>query len=237
MGANGRAEILRHRVGFVPTGRRSLLESRCRRFRHRQGYRPMTRTTVRIFFNFRSPYCYLASHTLFPAAGGVRRGYSVALTGGLGWTLGAGSRQDKSAAHAPGRRALVPAHAGALQSTADLDRSDARRAGGFRRRGCRPVAPLRTARDVARMGGRPGHRPHRGAGRRRHRYRPANQSQSPALSTTSPCSRDSQENWQEASALGVIGVPCFVVGDQVFWGNDRIDFLEEHLTELGLRKR
>ena len=46
-----------------------------------------------------------------------------------------------------------------------------------------------------------------------------------------------QENWQEASALGVIGVPCFVVGDQVFWGNDRIDFLEEHLTELGLRKR
>ena len=25
----------------------------------------MSRTTVRVFFNFRSPYCYLASHTLF----------------------------------------------------------------------------------------------------------------------------------------------------------------------------
>ena len=25
----------------------------------------MSRTTVKIFFNFRSPYCYLASHRLF----------------------------------------------------------------------------------------------------------------------------------------------------------------------------
>ena len=46
-----------------------------------------------------------------------------------------------------------------------------------------------------------------------------------------------QANWQEAEAAGVIGVPSFVVGDQIFWGNDRLDFLEEHLTELGLRKR
>jgi 2-hydroxychromene-2-carboxylate isomerase len=46
-----------------------------------------------------------------------------------------------------------------------------------------------------------------------------------------------QENWQEAETLGVIGVPSFVVGDQIFWGNDRLDFLEEHLAELGLRKR
>ena len=46
-----------------------------------------------------------------------------------------------------------------------------------------------------------------------------------------------QENWREAESLGVIGVPSFVVEDQIFWGNDRVDFLEEHLTELGLRKR
>lgn len=44
-------------------------------------------------------------------------------------------------------------------------------------------------------------------------------------------------HWEEAQALGVIGVPTFVVGDQIFWGNDRLDFLEEHLSELGLRKR
>jgi 2-hydroxychromene-2-carboxylate isomerase len=45
-----------------------------------------------------------------------------------------------------------------------------------------------------------------------------------------------QENWAEAESLGVIGVPSFVVGDQIFWGNDRLDFLEEHLAELGARK-
>ncbi len=45
-----------------------------------------------------------------------------------------------------------------------------------------------------------------------------------------------QENWHEAQSLGVIGVPSFVVGDQIFWGNDRLEFLEEHLAELGCRK-
>jgi 2-hydroxychromene-2-carboxylate isomerase len=45
-----------------------------------------------------------------------------------------------------------------------------------------------------------------------------------------------EANWAEAQSLGVIGVPSFVVGDQVFWGNDRVDFLEEHLEELGLKK-
>lgn len=41
------------------------------------------------------------------------------------------------------------------------------------------------------------------------------------------------EHWQQAQAVGVFGVPSFVVGEEVFWGNDRLDFLAEHLTELG----
>ncbi|RME65117.1 MAG: 2-hydroxychromene-2-carboxylate isomerase [Alphaproteobacteria bacterium] len=36
----------------------------------------------------------------------------------------------------------------------------------------------------------------------------------------------------EAQALGVIGVPSFVIGDQIFWGNDRIDFVKDHLRSL-----
>lgn len=44
------------------------------------------------------------------------------------------------------------------------------------------------------------------------------------------------DNWEEAQGVGVIGVPSFVIGDQVFWGNDRIDFAAEHLHELGLAK-
>jgi 2-hydroxychromene-2-carboxylate isomerase len=43
-------------------------------------------------------------------------------------------------------------------------------------------------------------------------------------------------NWEEAQSLGVIGVPSFVVNDQIFWGNDRIDFVEEYLDELGLKR-
>lgn len=38
-------------------------------------------------------------------------------------------------------------------------------------------------------------------------------------------------NWREAQEIGVIGVPTFVAGDQIFWGNDRLDFLDEHLAE------
>ena len=45
------------------------------------------------------------------------------------------------------------------------------------------------------------------------------------------------DNWKEAQRVGVVGVPSFVVGDQIFWGNDRIDFVAEHLKELGMMKR
>jgi len=44
------------------------------------------------------------------------------------------------------------------------------------------------------------------------------------------------DNWQEAQSKGVIGVPSFTVDDQVFWGNDRIESLKDHLHELRLRK-
>ncbi|MGH8750745.1 MAG: 2-hydroxychromene-2-carboxylate isomerase [Burkholderiales bacterium] len=45
-----------------------------------------------------------------------------------------------------------------------------------------------------------------------------------------------KKNWEEAERVGVIGVPTFVVGDQIFWGNDRIDFVHEHLRELHLAR-
>jgi 2-hydroxychromene-2-carboxylate isomerase len=45
-----------------------------------------------------------------------------------------------------------------------------------------------------------------------------------------------QAIWAEGEQRGVFGVPTFIVNDQIFWGNDRIDFLVEYLTELGLRR-
>lgn len=44
-------------------------------------------------------------------------------------------------------------------------------------------------------------------------------------------------HWVEAQEKGVIGVPTFVIDEQIFWGNDRIDFVLEHLTELRLARR
>ncbi|MEH6503555.1 MAG: DsbA family protein [Cycloclasticus sp.] len=44
------------------------------------------------------------------------------------------------------------------------------------------------------------------------------------------------KNWQEAQSKGVMGVPTFTVDEQIFWGNDRIDSLKDHLHELRLRK-
>ena len=41
-----------------------------------------------------------------------------------------------------------------------------------------------------------------------------------------------EKNHEEASERGAFGVPTFFVGDQIFWGQDRIDFVAEHLDEL-----
>ncbi len=39
------------------------------------------------------------------------------------------------------------------------------------------------------------------------------------------------ENTEAAINTNVFGVPSFVVGDHVFWGQDRLDFLEEALLQ------
>ncbi len=44
-------------------------------------------------------------------------------------------------------------------------------------------------------------------------------------------------NAAEAAEDGAIGVPSFIIGDQIFWGQDRIDFVVEHLNELRAAKR
>jgi len=41
-----------------------------------------------------------------------------------------------------------------------------------------------------------------------------------------------QQNAKEAEEVGVIGVPTFVIGEQMFWGQDRIDFVLEELQQL-----
>ncbi len=41
-----------------------------------------------------------------------------------------------------------------------------------------------------------------------------------------------RENTERAVARGVFGAPTFFVGNEMFWGNDRFDFVEEALHKL-----
>ena len=43
-------------------------------------------------------------------------------------------------------------------------------------------------------------------------------------------------NAEEADDNGVIGVPTFRIGEEIFWGQDRVEFVIERLMELRARK-
>ena len=45
-----------------------------------------------------------------------------------------------------------------------------------------------------------------------------------------------ERNWQEAQELGLIGVPSFQIGEELFWGSDRIEYVLDHLRDLRLRR-
>ena len=45
-----------------------------------------------------------------------------------------------------------------------------------------------------------------------------------------------ESNWQGAKQLGLFGVPSFVIGEELFWGSDRIDYVLEHLHGLRLAR-
>lgn len=45
--------------------------------------------------------------------------------------------------------------------------------------------------------------------------------------------RQRREDSAMALARGVFGAPSYVVGEEIFWGQDRLDFLDRHLAGLG----
>lgn len=42
-----------------------------------------------------------------------------------------------------------------------------------------------------------------------------------------------ERNTEEAIQKGVFGAPSYVVNDQIFWGQDRLSYLDEYLVEIG----
>lgn len=195
----------------------------------------MSRTAVRIFFNFRSPYCYLASHRLFARL-------AVFDVDILWRSLGGWDGRS------PPERAKVKV---------PLTRQDVAR---WCRRLQVPFNPPPISTDptpaalvacAAEEAGLLGPYVERVMWREWAEGQDIGRSEvlaavaidiglpiaavRSALNDVTLLAR-LQENALEAASLGVIGVPSFVVGDQIFWGNDRIEFLEEHLDELGCTK-
>jgi len=196
----------------------------------------MSRTAVRIFFNFRSPYCYLASHSLFARLSAFDVDLLWRSLGG--WD--GRSPPERAKVKVPVtrqdvarwcRRMQVPFNPPPLSTDptpAALVAFAAEAAG------CLPQYVQQVmwrewaqGRDIGQTDVLEAVAADIGLPTAAVRG---------ALDDFTLLAR-LQENWQEATALGVIGVPSYVVEDQIFWGNDRIDFLEEHLTERGLRKR
>jgi len=185
---------------------------------------------VKLFFNFRSPYCYLASKKLWPIVDDFKVRLLWRPVGG--WDLR--SSPDRAKSKLP------------------LVRQDL---GRFARRMGIPVVPPPLTTDPTLAGAGSFLAEQRGllrpyiveVMREEWSYgRDIGQAdillevgerigldrQELANAIHNPENMDQlAKNSQEASELGVIGVPTFVIDEQVYWGQDRIDFVIDELRE------
>ncbi len=51
-----------------------------------------------------------------------------------------------------------------------------------------------------------------------------------ARAESEECQNEVETNTEEAISRGVFGVPTYLIGDQLFWGQDRLDFVERALA-------
>jgi 2-hydroxychromene-2-carboxylate isomerase len=52
-----------------------------------------------------------------------------------------------------------------------------------------------------------------------------------AASLESSVQAEWDQNWDDAIGLGIFGTPNYVYKDEIFWGQDRLDFLDRRLAE------
>lgn len=195
----------------------------------------MNRTAVKIFFNFRSPYCYLASHTMFEQLAAFD--VDIAWRSLGGWD--GRSPPDRAKVKVPLTRQDVARWCKRLNlpfnpppittdPTPAALLSFAAEDAGLLEPFVKTVMWQEWAqgRDIGQ---------HDVLGDVASRIGLSASALEAALASTHNEAQLAR-NWQEASELGVIGVPTFVVDDQIFWGNDRLDFVLEYLAELGLKR-
>lgn len=185
---------------------------------------------VKLFFNFRSPYCYLASKTLWPIVEDYHTNLIWRPVGG--WDLR--SQPDRAKIKVPVTRQDVSRHARRLgipfnppplttEPTAAGAASLLAEQKGKLREYIWEVMRKEWAegQDI----GEPGIllEVADAVGLDRAEF-------SAAMEDPGNLEKLKQ-NAEEAAQIGVIGVPSFVIDDQIFWGQDRIDFVLEELHE------
>lgn len=190
---------------------------------------------VKLFFNFRSPYCYLASKKLWPIVDEYNARLVWRPVGG--WDLR--SPPDRAKSKMPlarqdlarfARRMGIPVNP--PPPTTDPTAAGAGSLLAERKGLLRPYivevmrAEWAEGRDIGDVGVllEVGER----IGLARDELAAAIEDSANLVQLA--------RNADEAAALGVIGVPSFVIGEQIFWGQDRIDFVLDELRELRATK-
>ncbi len=190
---------------------------------------------LKLYFNFRSPYCYLASKTMWD----LFEAFHVELVWRPlgGWDGRSDPERVKAKLPAVRQDLARWTERLGIPMTPPPATSDPTRAGAAsllaERAGClrpylveamrlawaegRDLGDLEVLREVARRSG----------------LDPA----ALCAAADAPEHRSAlQEHAAEARRDGVFGVPSLVIGEAVFWGNDRLDFLQDHLKRLRLSR-
>lgn len=188
-------------------------------------------TEVTLFFNFRSPYCYLASKTLWP----IIDDYSTKIIWRPvgGWDLR--SSPDRAKSKMPIARQDVTRFAKRLSIplapppiTTDSTMAGVVSLLAEERGLLRPFIieimhqewakglDIGDPKVLIEVGNKIG----------------LDSSEVTTALTDEKRLKQLQQNAKEAAEVGVIGVPTFVIGEQIFWGQDRIDFVLEELQQL-----
>ncbi|BBD79539.1 2-hydroxychromene-2-carboxylate isomerase [Aerosticca soli] len=195
----------------------------------------MQAVELEIFFNFRSPYCYLASKTMF----GLLDAYHARLA----WRPLGGWHGRSPPERAKKKVPLARQDVGRFARRLGIPfnppppETDPTRAGAAslyaEEAGCLRAYVIETMRAAWGEG--------RDIGRdevlRDIAARAGMDADVLLAAADDPERRQRlEEHWARAEQRGVFGVPTFVVGDQLFWGQDRIEFVADHLRELRLAR-
>lgn len=190
---------------------------------------------VEVYFNFRSPYCYLASKSLF----GIFDDYHAELVWKpLGGWAGR-SAPERAKVKMPLVRQDVKRHARLMgipfnppPVTTDPTRAGAGSLLAAAKGLLRPyvvevmrkewaegrdIGDMDVLLDAGRIAG-------------------LDRDELAAAAEDPAHQRMLEANWAEAQDKGAFGVPSFIIEEDIFWGNDRIDFVRRHLHDLGLRR-